>query len=188
VVFELSSRGRDCFWTLTHVSNSGRRKLKESSDSSKAEVECLKEQIGRLLREVCELKQDNVRLRQLLNRFKEQINTAMNHVSEVIRSEEFMTSISSPGQPSTAVCPKAESSEWLQGVGCDVFDIDGISLDDIDQVLFWGRFALWLPTKKWATTIRTGQPNLTPLRQISQEHDFPEHHVPVIWRELQMSI
>ena len=76
------------------------------------------------------MKQDNVRLRQLLNRFKEQINTAMNHVSEVIRSEEFMTSISSPGQPSTAVCPKAESSE------CDVFDIDGISLDDIDQVLF----------------------------------------------------
>ena len=79
-------------------------------------------------------------LRQLLDRFKEQtqaaINTAMNHVSEVIRSEEFMTSISSPGQPSTAVCPKAESSEWLQGVGCDVFDIDGISLDDIDQVLF----------------------------------------------------
>ena len=93
------------------------------------------------------MKQDNVRLaeevsslRQLLDRFKEQtqsaINTAMNHVSGVIRSEEFMTSTSSPGQPSTAVCPKAESSERPQGVGCDIFDMDGISLDDIDQILF----------------------------------------------------
>lgn len=121
-----------------------RQKLKERS---KAGVECLKEQIGGLLREVRELKQDNVRLaeevsslRQLLDRFKEQtqsaINTAMNHISGVIRSEEFMTSTSSPGQPSTAVCPKAESSERPQGVGCDIFDMDGISLDDIDQILF----------------------------------------------------
>ena len=149
MVFELSSRARPLltfllltfltFQLLTFQTRS-RKKLKERS---KAEVECLKEQIDSLLREVSDLKQDNAclaeevsSLRQLLDRFKERtqsaMNNAINYVSEVIRSEEVI----SPGQPSMAVCPKAESSEWLQGVGCDVLDLDGICLDnDIDQVL-----------------------------------------------------